>query len=96
MAGYLLVDQEGSRDIAVTIGGEDYCAGKTNKNGHVETIISVDEKTRDQSGSRREGADSYCFMRKLRRYRSGVLPAKPVSSKKKGLWLFLILMIRSG
>ncbi len=43
MAGYLLVDQEGSKDVAVTIGGADYCVGRTNKNGHAESVISVDE-----------------------------------------------------
>jgi len=44
IAAYLLVDQEGSKDVAVTIGKRDYCIGRTNKNGHAEAVITIEGK----------------------------------------------------
>lgn len=40
-AGLLLVDQEGKKDIAVGIGQGQFCVGKTDRNGHVETVVKI-------------------------------------------------------
>ncbi len=58
MARYLLVDQEVSKTVAVTIGGREYCVGKTSKNGHAESEILLHE---GDAGSAfvREGGTRY-------------------------------------
>jgi phosphatidate phosphatase APP1 len=44
MASYLLVDQEGGKDVAVSVEGLDFCVGRTNKNGHTETVLSIEDR----------------------------------------------------
>jgi len=41
MASYLQVDQKSGKDVAVSIGPLNLCAGKTNGNGHAETVLNV-------------------------------------------------------
>jgi hypothetical protein len=61
MAAYLLVDQEGSMNISVTVGGTDYGIGKTNKNGHAESEIIIEEKALGPSMVRRNGSRYIMF-----------------------------------
>lgn len=44
MARYLMVDQERGKDVAVAIGGSDFCIGTTDSNGHARSVVSVDEQ----------------------------------------------------
>ena len=61
MAGYLLVDQEGAKNITVTMGGTGYHVGKTDRNGHAESEIILDEHALGSSVMRKGGSRYILF-----------------------------------
>ena len=58
MARYLLVDQEGGKDVAVTLGGKNFCIGATNRNGHAQAVISLGDRDM-RAVLYRRGKESY-------------------------------------
>lgn len=44
MARYLMVDQKGGKDIAVTLGSLDICIGTTDRNGHARSVVALGDQ----------------------------------------------------
>jgi phosphatidate phosphatase APP1 len=58
MASYLLVDQEGGKDVVVSIGSKNFCVGRTDGNGHAETELTV-EDSQISGAVMNEGTERY-------------------------------------